>query len=278
MMRIKELSKRHLLVLGLGIVLVPILLFYTLYNPSNDRTWTTDQRVLAHATIDDNLVHVSDIRNFTHIVEGEYTPAYYDATFDVDTISSVDYILSPFWKYGAAHSFLSFGFENGTHLAISIEIRKEVGESFSPIRGLFRQFEIMYVVADERDVVNLRANIWKDKVYLYPLTISKADTQALFLDMIERTNALKAEAEFYNTITNSCVTNVIDHINAIPPYDIPWDITAVLPRDSDIFLREQGLIADDGDDVEAFRKKHHINDLAEQYVDRPDFSKMIRER
>ena len=110
-------------------------------------------------------MHVRNIRNTTYRSTTDYTPAYYDKTFDLDKLTSVWYIVEPFsnWK-GAAHTFLSFGFEDDEYLAISVEIRKEEGEGFSAFKGLFKQYEVIYVIADERDVITVRTNHRRDDV------------------------------------------------------------------------------------------------------------------
>lgn len=263
----------------LGIVLVLVIFLGTSYflrTPSNDREWELDQKILSYAEFSGNEVTVFNIRNFKYESVDQYTPAYYDRTFNLDELTSVDYIVEPFGSIGAAHTFVSFGFENGDYVTISVEIRKEVGESFSPFKGLFRNYELMYVVADERDVIKLRTNHRKDVVYLYPVTTSKENMKKLFVDMLTRANALKEEPEFYNTLANTCTTNIADHINEIAPGRVPWDLRLLLPKNSDVLAYELGLI-DNSMPLEALRTKHKINDLAEQYADEESFSNKIRE-
>src|SRR5207244_1722109 len=126
---------------------------------------------LAYATIDGDLVTVHNIRNFDYRTETDFTPAYYDKTYDLKKLDSVD-LVAVYWMGPAiAHLFLSFGFA-GDHLAISIEARKEKGEGYSSVKGFFRQYELYYVVADERDVIRVRTNYRKDPpeaVYVFPL-------------------------------------------------------------------------------------------------------------
>lgn len=260
------------------LILVLVLLF-SAWNfsktPSNDREWSLDQQVLPYAEFNGEEVTVFNIRNFTYESVDEYTPAYYDKTFNLNDIESVDYIVEPFGSIGAAHTFISFGFEGNDYLAISVEIRKEVGESFSPLKGLFRNYELMYVVADELDVIKLRTNYRKDAVYLYPVTTSKENIKRLFIDMLSRANALRKEPEFYNTLTNTCTTNIADHINEISPGRIPRDLRLLLPKNSDVLAYELGLI-DNSMPLEVLRTKNKINDLAKQYADDENFSSKIR--
>lgn len=251
-------------------------LWYFSKTPSNDRSWALDQQVLPHAEFSGDEVTVFNIRNFTYQSVSEYTPNYYDRTFNLNDIQSVDYIVEPFGSIGAAHTFVSFGFSSGDHLAISVEIRKEIGESFSAIKGLLRNYELMYVIADEQDVVKLRTNYRKDDVYLYPVETTRENMQRLFLDMLSRANSLKAQPEFYNTLTNTCTTNIADHINDITPSRVPWDLRLLFPKNSDELAYELGLI-DNSIPLEELRKQHQINGKAEQYADSPDFSKLIRQ-
>src|SRR5690606_8504462 len=123
------------------------------------------------------------IRNIEYRSVSDYDIRYYDKTFDLGTIESLWYVVEPFkgQNPGAAHTFLSFGFEGGDYVAISAEIRKEKGEMFSALKGLMRQYEIVYVIADERDVIKLRSNHRKDDVFLYPIAMEKEDIRELFV-------------------------------------------------------------------------------------------------
>jgi hypothetical protein len=245
--------------------------------PANDKNWSADQRVLPYAEFKDNSVTIYNIRNFTYASTTSYKRAYYNKTFDLNKISSVDYIIEPFSGYkGAAHTFLSFGFENGDYIAISVEIRKEAEETFSAVKGLFRQYELMYVIADERDVVKLRSNYRKDDVYVYPAKTTKENMRAVFVDMLERANKLREDPEFYNTFVNNCTTNIVLHVNNVRPGRIPWSINMVFPKNSDQVAYELGLIDTDLSFEEA-RKKFHINERALKYADDPKFSQRIRE-
>ena len=245
------------------------------HQPSNERDWSFDQKILPYAEFNTNEVTVFNIRNFQYESVDKYISGYYDRTFKLDEITSVDYIVEPFNNLGAAHTFVSFGFENDKYLAISIEIRKEVGESFSAIKGVLRNYEIMYVTADERDAIKLRTNFRKDDVYLYPVNTTKENMKQLFVNMLTRTNKLKEKPEFYNTITNTCTTNIADHINDMSHKRIPWDLRLLLPKNSDMLAYELGLI-DNSIPLEELRTKHKINDLAERYSKSENFSMKIR--
>ena len=138
--------------------------------PSNDRDWQADVATLPYATVAGDIVTMHNIRNFDYRSETDYTPAYYDKRFDVSKLTGVD-IIAVYWMGPAvAHIFVSFEFAGSDHLAVSIETRKEKGEEYSTLKGFFRQYELYYVVADERDVIRLRTNYRKDPpedVYVY---------------------------------------------------------------------------------------------------------------
>lgn len=245
---------------------------------SNNRNWNEDQNTLAYADINSNSVFIHNIRNFRYESETEYKKDYYDKKFDLEKIKSVWYIVEPFSGIpGSAHTFLSFEFENQEFVAISVEIRKEKNESFNPIKGLFNQYEIMYVIADENDVIKLRSNFRKDLVYLYPILTTKEKAKEIFLDMLNRANKLKENPEFYNTITNTCTTNIVKHVNKITQNKIPlFNPEVIFPANSDLLAYKLGLI-DSSLPFEDTRKKHLINDKAIKYANDPDFSTKIRE-
>jgi len=244
--------------------------------PSNDRDWSPDQRILPYVNIVGNNAHIHNIRNFKYKTEYDYEKQYYDKVFNLDNIKSAYYVLEPFKGLGgAAHTFLSFEFENNEFIAISIEVRKKNRDTFSAIRGMFRGFEIMYVIGDERDLIGLRANHRKDSVYVYPIKISREKTRGLFLDMLNRANKLKEKPEFYNTITNTCLTNILRHTKKISGKKIPYGLRVFLPEKSDYLLHKLGFI-NTKLPIEKARKKFLINNLAKKYADDPDFSAKIR--
>ncbi len=246
--------------------------------PKIDRNWSLDQRILPEVTIAGDDISIRNIRNFSYASTTEYTPAYYDRTVNLQDLERVDYIVEPFGNIGAAHTFLSFGFSDGSQLAISVEIRKEVGESFSPIKGVLRRYELMYVIADERDVVNLRANHRRHDVFLYPTLASKEHAQTLFLTMLERTERLRTKPEFYNTVWNNCTTNIASHINDITPNRVPLDFRLLFPENSDVLAHELGLIAPEMS-IEEARQRYRINERAKGHnpqLSSLEFSQLLR--
>ena len=274
---IKLLGK--LILRTIVIIAIAYIALIIIVRPSNDRDWTPDQAVLPSAEIKGNQVAIKNIRNFSYRTTSDYTPNYYDAIFDLDKIKNVYFIVEPFSGHavGAAHTFLSFEFEDNKFVSISVEIRKEKGESFSAVKGILRQYELTYVIADERDVVKLRSNYRHDKVFVYPIKTTPEKMRAIFVNMLERANELNEKPEFYNTLMSNCTTNIAKHVNEITPGRVSWNITYLLPENSDKYVYDIGLI-DSTLPFEETRTAHYINDIAEKYADSPDFSLKIRGR
>ena len=266
------------------LITLVLLLFcaWGLKRPAGDRNWAEDQAILPWAEIDGNLVRLHNIRNFIYRSLHNSTPGYYDKTFDLGQISSVGYVVEHFsdWK-GAAHTLLTFEFETedapGEHdyLAVSVEIRKEKGETFSALEGLLRNYELMYVIADENDVIKLRTNYRKNPVYLFPVNATREQAKALFLDMIRRANKLRRRPEFYNTITNTCTTNIVLHVNRMSPEHIPFNFRVLLPGYSGRLAYELGLL-DKSLPFKQLKERSLITGHAQKYNDGDDFSQTIR--
>lgn len=272
------ISRKRLALASLTVVVVISLVIWFSIRPSNNRNWTTDQAILPYADINGNQITIHNIRNFTYRSPTDYTAAYYDKTYDLTKLKRAYYIVEPFsnWK-GSAHTFVSFEFEGSQFLAISVEIRKEKGESFSAWKGLFEQYEIMYVIADERDAVKLRSNYRHDMVFIYPIKTTPDKAQQMFLEMVQRANQLRDRPEFYNTLTNTCTTNLVRHVNTIVPGKIPWWSYKVLfPGYSDQLAYDLGLIDTNLSFADA-RQHFQINVRAEKYANSPDFSVKIRQ-
>lgn len=253
------------------------LLFALLVRPSNERDWNLDQAQLATAEIVGDNVTIHNVRNAVYRSTTDFDVRWETRRHDLARLDSVWFIVEPFadWR-GPAHTFLSFGFDDGEYVAISVEIRKERGEAFSPVLGLLRQYEIAYVIGDERDLIGLRANHRKDEVFLYPVRTTRDQARALFVSMLERANRVAAIPEFYNTLGNTCTSNIVDHIELIAPGRVPWSLKTLLPAYSDDLAYDLGLI-DTGLPREQFRDAYRINAAADAYADQADFSRAIRD-
>jgi hypothetical protein len=245
--------------------------------PSNDRDWSPNQAVLATADFNGNLVSVHNIRNTQYHTASDYTVRHYDKTFDLDKLDTVNFIVVPLPEVpGGAHAFVSFGFGGRDFVAISVEIRRTRGEEFSLARSLARPYEIMYVVGDERDLIELRSAHWLEDVYMYRLETPRAQMRALFVDMLRRANKLSEEPEFYRVVTNNCVTNLVTHINHAAPGTVPYTYQVLFPAYLDRLVYDLNLINVDRP-FEQTKQDARINELAYIHRKDPDFSVKIRE-
>ncbi len=245
--------------------------------PSHARPWRPEQARLPHIVFDDRCVHIQHVRDFTFRSSDDFTPGYRDQTYHLDRLERVWLVLAPFrrnWR-GPAHSFLSFGFSDSQYLSISVEARREMGQAYSLWKGALRQFEMIYVIGEERDLIGLRAALWDTPVYLYPMRATPEQVHGVFLHMLRRAQALEQQPTFYNTFTNNCTTNILDAVNAIAPKPIPFGLKILLPGYSDALAHERGLI-DTELSLEEARTRFQVNERAKAAMGLPDFSARIR--
>lgn len=216
--------------------------------PSNDRDWNPDNAVLPWIQVDGDRVRVQGVRCFRYRTTRDYDAAWCDHEYALSALTRLDFFVAPFTlvrgatrEGGKAHTFVSFGFGE-QQLAVSIEVRRVAGDRFDALRGLFRGFELMYVYAHEEDVVGVRSHAQNAPVYMLPVATSRDSMRALFLDMAARANQLHDRPEFYNTLTNTCTTNLVRHVNTIVPGRIRPSHHSLLPGYSPSLLYRLGLI------------------------------------
>ena len=242
--------------------------------PSNNRNWQPDVALLPWAEIQGSRVTIHNIRNCDYRSETDYTVHHYDKTFDLTTLSSLDLSLVYWGSPYIAHTMLSFGFEGDGFVCFSVETRKEVGEAYSTIKGFFRQYEMMYVVADERDLIGLRTNYRGEQVHLYRLHESAATLRKIFLDYLHKVNSLKEHPEWYNALTDNCTTST-DILAA--PYNpegrLDWRIIANGFMDEMLY---ESTAIDTTLPFPELKKLSLINGRAKNQDKSPDFSHLIR--
>lgn len=248
--------------------------------PSNVRAWEPDQAHLPYCDFHGNQVVVYNVRNCRYVGDDAYVVAFEDRSYDMSRLAGVDFFMIPFENMPRlAHTMLSFEFVEPDgrreYLAVSIEIRKEQGETYAAWKGSARQYELMYVLADERDVIQLRTNHRGEEVYRYRTTATPDQARTLLTDVLLRANQLAARPEFYDTLTNNCTTNLVDHINRIKPNRVAYDYRVLLPGYSDKLAYEEGLIVAQGT-FEETKQRAYINGKALAAANRPDFSHAIR--
>ena len=251
-----------------------VLAWWLTLAPRDDREWQADVARLPTATVDGSLLTIRNVRNFEYRDEGDAKELWETRTYDLDTLVGVDMFIS-FWGptlYG--HTVMSWEFGDGRHLAVSIETRKEQGEEYSALRGFFRQYELYYVVADERDVIAVRTNLRGETVQLYRPRGAADKGRALLLDYVKEINALAERPRWYNALTQNCTTTIWHHTQAVgsgPSLD--WRLLAngYLPD----LAFERGTI-DTSIGLEELKRRSDITVRARSAGAQEGFSNLIR--
>jgi Domain of unknown function (DUF4105) len=261
---------------GFAIAFVLVLVVWNSATPSNERDWQPEVAVLPYATIDGDRVTVHNIRNFDYRTETEYRPAYYDRTFGLRRLDRVD-LVAVYWMGPAiAHLFLTFGFGD-EHLATSIEARKARTKPYATLPGFFRQYELVYIVADERDVIRVRTNYRKspsEEVYLFRAVAPIENGRRVFLDYMRDINELRAHPRFYNTLSTNCTTMIFAHA-AVNPGHIPYSWKVVFSGYAPEYVYQRGRL-DQSLPFSELKRRSHINAVAQDADKAPDFSRRIR--
>src|SRR5215469_9687977 len=196
------------------VLFLAVVAWWLSISPSHDRPWRPEVAVMPRATIDGDRVHITGVRDFEYRSLNDFTARYEDRELQLSHLTGVDFFVS-YWSEGlVGHTFLSFIFDNAPPLSVSIETRPEMGEGFNPVASLFKQFELIYVVGDERDLVRVRTNYRKETVYLYRVNSSLANARKLLMVYLTRINELADRPEFYHLLSNSCTINTIRYANA----------------------------------------------------------------
>ena len=254
-----------------------LLAAWSMMPPPNNPEWAPENAVLAYADIDGERITLHNIRNFDYHTETNFTPAYYDRTFDLRQLDEID-LFSVYWMGPAiAHVFLSFGFTDGSHVAMSIESRREKDQAYSSVAGFFRQYTLYYAVGDERDIVRVRTNYRHDppeRVYLYRLRGSEAAGQRLLLEYLRELNSLRQHPQWYNTLTSNC-TNSIWLLARLNPGHVPYSWKILVSGHLAEYLYEQGRL-DTSVPFAELQRRAYINPRAQAVDQAADFSQRIR--
>ncbi len=229
---------------------------------------------MPRATIDGDRVHITGVRNFDYRSRNDFTVRYEERDIRLSHLQGIDFYVSYFTEGPVGHTFLSFIFDDAPPLSISIETRPEIGEGFAPVASMFKQFELIYVVGSERDLVGVRTNHRGEPVYLYRLNASADDARRLLLIYLARINELADHPEFYNLLTNSCTINIIRYANAAGR-EGRFDIRHLLNGLIDSYLYHSGRINTDLP-FDELRRRSLINPAAQAADAGPDFSERIR--
>lgn len=206
--------------------------WYLTIRPSNDRIWAPEVEFGVTGTVDGDVVTLSHVRNVDWSTPESFTGGWETRTYRLSQLTSVDLVSSVWANPAIAHTLMSFGFADGTHVVFSAEIRKEKGEAFTAIGGFFRKFDLVLIAADERDILRLRTDVRRETVSLYRLTAPPELMQRMFLNMVALGNDLAATPRFYNTATTNCTTVL---------WQMAREVQPGLPLDRRVFL--SGFIA-----------------------------------
>jgi Domain of unknown function (DUF4105) len=261
---------------ALAIFAVLVILFLRI-PASNDRDWQPDVAVTPYATVNGDLVTIHGVRNFDYRSGSDFTPRWEDRTYDLRKLDSVD-IIAVYWTGKAvAHIMVSFGFEGKDYLAISIETRKQEGESYSTLAGFFRRYELYYVVADERDVIRVRTTYRQpqEDVYIYRVRVRQSTIRRVFLDYIETINDMHQRPRFYNTLTTNCTTSILMHTR-MNPESPPMSWKVLLSGYVPDYLYELGRI-DTAKPFADLEKLSRVNERAHAADKDASFSQSLRQ-
>lgn len=248
------------------------------FRPSHDRDWELGHEQLPRITYADNGsdIVIENYRDFNWLTKDTAEATYETRSYDLDQITGVDVFISHFAEFeGLAHIFLSFGFADGERVVVSLETRRESDETFSPILGVLRQYEIIYVVGSEEDIVGVSTGHRDERVYLYPTQATPAQARALFELLAKDINDVYAHPRMYNTLTRNCTNELTRPVEKMSKANFPLTWKTILPGYFDEVLYEMELIATDapfGD----IKDRHYINnDLVD--VASPTYSTDLRE-
>ena len=270
------LRGRWIAVASVAAGFVLVLLWWLSLRPSNNRSWQPDVARRAWAEIDGDRVTLHNLRDCDYRTEFDYTCQWETRTVDLSRLRGVDLFLTYWGSPWIAHPIVSFDFGGGNHVAMSIETRKQVGEDYSAFRGFFRQYELIYIISDERDLIRLRSNYRTgEDVYLFHTKASPQVARALFLEYLERINRMRDTPEWYNALTNNCTTNISVMTAAAQGIHPRWDWRILFNGRADQMLYQRGDLAGDLPYAE-LKAKAYINPAAKAAGEAPDFSQQIR--
>jgi len=269
-----------LLAAGLALsFLIWLILRHLSLRPSNDRSWVNDNERMATAEFNGEEVTIRNVRDFNWRSTRDFDERWIDVKINLDTISKIWFVLEYFdpSKRQMAHTIMSFETEDGERLACSIEVRRERGERYHPIKGMFRQYELIYVWATESDVIGVRTRCRKKSVtHLFEaVVLGPGNERRMFESYLRRTNKLSEHPEWYNTITNTCTTNIVGHVNEVYPGRVPRAISILLPGLSPKLLHRNNLVKMTGT-LEETLEMSIIDERGDSWNGLSDFGDWIR--
>jgi hypothetical protein len=251
--------------------------YFGVIRPDNNQVWALEQERKAVVTVKGDKVHVQNVRNFTWRSATDFDVGWYERTYDLNKLESMYYVVASMAKWEAvAHVFVCFGFSDGQNVAVSVEGHRQDGRPYAVVASMFRQFQLIYVIGDERDVVGLRGAIWKDPVYFYPARTTQERKRAIFVDMMERAHSLEERPEFYHLLLNNCMNNITYHLRRLGGRPLPHDLQILLTGLSDRVAHRLGYIDTDLP-FEKAREAFRVDGWMQQTELDAGFSQRLRE-
>jgi hypothetical protein len=245
--------------------------------PSNVGNWQPDVERTAWAEIDGDRVTIHNLRNCDYRTETDYANCWSDRTLYLSQIRAADLFLTNWGIRFASHPIVSFQFGDNEHVAFSIEARYKAGQAYSTILGFFRQYGLIFVTADERDVIRLRTNYRKgEEVSLYRAKAQPETARAMFLTYVAYLNRLKDHPEWYNALTRNCTTAINKQLAANVNNPQPWNYQFIVNGTLDRLLYDRGRLVTGGLPFPELKQREHINAAAQAANRSPDFSALIR--
>ena len=254
-----------------------VLAWWLTLKPSNEGNWQPDADRTAWAEMDGDRVTIHNLRNCEYRTETDYANCWSDRTVYLSQIRAADLFLTNWGIRFASHPIVSFQFGDNVHVAFSIEARYKVGQAYSTILGCFRQYGLMFVAADERDVIRLRTNYRKDEeVYMYRIHVQPEVARAMFLTYVTYLNKLRDHPEWYNEVTRNCTTTIQKPLAADVNNPQPWNYQFLLNGTLDELLYDRGRLVTGGLAFPELKQREHINAAAQAAGLSADYSALIR--
>ncbi len=250
-------------------------LWFNLIPASNDREWQPDVARIPSADLDGDSLTVHNVRNFRYRSDTDFDPAWETRTYDLSKLRTADLYFSYWGSAAIAHTMFSFGFEDGQYLCVSVEARKEASEAYGPLASFFKQFELIYILGDERDLIAVRTGVRGEDTYLFPLDAPPARVKSLLLDILERANSLARKAEHYRTVRDNCTTALIGHVNRIYESPVPFSFKLLVNGYMPELAYERGQLPNDAP-LPVVMQRYAISAVARESALDSGFSQRIR--
>lgn len=271
------LPRRRRTLIGFGAVFAGLLVWFFSLSPSNDRDWQPEVAVTPWASQDGDMITIHGVRNFVYRTETDFEPRWETRRYDLSRLDSAD-LIAVYWAGKAiAHIMVSFGFGDEDYVTMSIETRKERSESYSALGGFFRQYELVYVVGDERDLIGVRTTYRRpqEDVYVYRLPAQRERVHRVFLDYVRTMNDMRERPRFYNTLLTNCTTGIFMHAR-VNPDRIPLSWKILLSGYVPAYMHELGRL-DTRLPFAELERRSLVNSVAHAAGRDPGFSRRIRE-